>query len=185
MPRVNPVQPDDWTAEQREVLEPYRSEGRLLNIFMTLGNNPKALKAFAAWGGYVRRQTKLQEREKEIIILRMGWLSKAGYEWTQHKRLALACGLNELEIECIKAGPKAEGWIEKEAALLQAVDELHANYFVSNKTWNRLIASFGEASSMDVVYIAGHYAQVCMMLNTFGVQVEANGVLDPDFALFD
>jgi 4-carboxymuconolactone decarboxylase len=184
-PRVKPIQPAEWSPAQREALEPYQRDRRLLNIFMTIGNNPKALKAFATWGGYVRRETKLSEREKELVILRMGWLCKAGYEWTQHKRLALAAGLNEAEIERIKAGPKAEGWSEKERALLQAVDELQENYFVRQKSWERLVSLLGQDSAMDVVYIAGHYSQVCMILNTFGVQVEEGAILDPDFVMYD
>jgi 4-carboxymuconolactone decarboxylase len=180
-PRVKPATPSSWTPDQREVLEPYERDKRLLNIFMTIGNNPKALKAFATWGGYVRRETRLEEREKELVILRMGWLCKAGYEWTQHKRLALAAGLSEVEVERIKTGAAAPGWSDKEAALLETVDELQSAYFVSDKTWNRLRSHYSEASCMDVVYITGHYSQVCMILNTFGVQVEPNATLDPDF----
>lgn len=181
-PRITPLEKAGWTPEQREVLEAYERDNRLINIFTTIGRNPKALKAFATWGGYVRRETKLLEREKELIILRMGWLCMAGYEWTQHKRLGLAAGLSEREVERIKAGPKAEGWSEKEACLLQTVDELRASYFVRDRTWKKLVALYGEASAMDVVYITGHYSQVCMILNTFGVQIEKTATLDPDFA---
>lgn len=180
-PRVQPALPPNWSPEQREVLEPYEREGRLINIFTTIGNNPKALKAFAGWGAYVRRQTKLTEREKELIILRMGWLCRAGYEWTQHKRLGLAAGLSESEIARIKAGPGAQEWSEKESLLLRLVDELHDDYFVSDRTWNRLVELYSTEAIMDAVYIAGHYSQVCMILNTFGVQLEAGATLDPDF----
>jgi hypothetical protein len=34
---------------------------------------------------------------------------------------------------------------------------------------------------MDVVFTAGQYTQVCMMLNSFGVQLDEGQTLDPDF----
>ncbi len=37
---------------------------------------------------------------------------------------------------------------------------------------------------MDVVYTAGQYTQVSMMLNSFGVQLDAGLTLDPDLKHF-
>ena len=46
---------------------------------------PKAAKGFFAWANYVlSRRNDLPPREREIVILRIGFLCKSGYEWTQH-----------------------------------------------------------------------------------------------------
>ena len=37
---------------------------------------------------------------------------------------------------------------------------------------------------MDVVFTTGQYTQVSMMLNTFGVQLDAGQVLDPELKGF-
>jgi hypothetical protein len=39
---------------------------------------------------------------------------------------------------------------------------------------------FSEKQCMDVVFTAGQYTQVSMMLNTFGVQLDPGQKLDPD-----
>ena len=67
----------------------------MLNIFRTLINAPKAAKGFFAWANYVlSRRNDLPPREREIVILRIGFLCKSGYEWTQHTRIALNSGLS-------------------------------------------------------------------------------------------
>lgn len=176
-PRIEPLKQSDWTDEQRAVLEPFAKQGRLYNVFTTLGHNPTALQAFLAWGGYVMRKTQLNARERELLILRVGYLCKAGYEWAQHSRLGKDAGLTDAELACIKVGPSSH-WNERDRLLLQACDELHRNYFVSDATWSALLERFDRQQCMDLVFIVGHYTQVCMMLNTFGVQLDEG--LEPD-----
>ncbi|HZZ87182.1 MAG TPA: carboxymuconolactone decarboxylase family protein, partial [Caulobacteraceae bacterium] len=121
----------------------------------------------------------LPPREREIVILRVGFLCKSGYEFTQHTRIGLAEGLSADEIARIKAGPDA-GWSSADAALIRAADDLVGNHFVGDATWTQLKAHFDEKQCMDVVFTAGQYTQVSMFLNTFGVQLDEGQILDPD-----
>jgi alkylhydroperoxidase family enzyme len=185
--RVRPVDMNALTPDQAEVLASLGGggvipAGPVLNIFRTLAHAPKALKAFLGWGNYVLSQKNdLPAREREIVILRTGWLCRSGYEWTQHVEIGLRCGLTPDEISRLKAGPDA-GWSAADAALIRAADELHADQFVSTPTWTALLAHFSEKQAMDVVFTAGQYTQVCMVLNSFGVQLDDGQTLDPDFA---
>jgi alkylhydroperoxidase family enzyme len=182
-PRIAPVADADLTPEQSEALEAFRP-GPVLNIFRTLVRAPKALGRFNQWGGYVlSRRNDLPAREREIVILRTGYLCKSGYEWTQHVRIGLASGLNDDEIKRLKAGAEA-GWSAADAALIRASDELHNDQFITDATWAGLRAHFSEKACMDVVFTAGQYTQVSMMLNSFGVQLDQGQTLDPDLKGF-
>jgi 4-carboxymuconolactone decarboxylase len=182
-PRFAPLTDAELTPEQAEALEPMRP-GPVLNIFRTLAHAPKALARFNAWGGYVlSRRNDLAPREREIVILRTGYLCKSGYEWTQHRRIGLACGLTEDEIDRIKQGADA-GWGPADAALIRASDELHEGQFIGEATWAELGKHFSDKQRMDVVFTAGQYTQVSMILNTFGVQLDAGQTLDPDLKGF-
>jgi 4-carboxymuconolactone decarboxylase len=184
-PRIQPVPDDKLTPDQAELLAPMVKSGPVLNIFRTLITAPKAAKGFLAWGSYVlSRRNDLPPREREIVILRIGFLCKSGYEWTQHTRIALDCGLTEVEIARIKAGPDAPGWSAADAALLKASDELHHAHFISDATWSALRNNVSEKQCMDVVFTAGQYTQVSMILNTFGVQLDKGQTLDPDLRGF-
>lgn len=178
--RIEPLTLDACDDEQRAVLEPYAKQGRLYNIFATLGRNPQALQAFTAWGGYVLRKTDLPARDRELIILRVGFLCRAGYEWAQHSRLGKQAGLTDDEIARIKIGPSSLEWDPRDRLLLEATDELIRNYFIGDATWKLLKTLFDDRQCADLVYVIGHYTQVCMILNTFGIQLDADLELDPD-----
>ena len=180
-PRFTPLTDAEMNDEQNEVLAAMRARRDVSNIFRTLARTPKALKGFLAWGEYVlSRRNDLPAREREIVILRIGYLCRSGYEWTQHVRIGKAAGLTDPEIEAIKAGPDAPGWSAADKALLQACDELHHGHFITDPAWAALKDSFSDKQCMDVVFTAGNYTQVCMMLNSFGVQLDAGLTLDPD-----
>ncbi|MET3664485.1 carboxymuconolactone decarboxylase family protein [Caulobacter sp. 1776] len=189
-PRIRPLSPDALTAEQAEALAPLGGggvipAGPVLNIFRVMAHAPKALKAFLTWGNYIlSRHNDLPPREREIVILRTGFLCRSGYEWTQHSGIGLRCGLTVEEIQRLKEGPDASGWSPADAALIRASDELHHDQFVSNMTWAALLAHFSEKQAMDVVFTAGQYTQVTMLLNTFGVQLDEGQTLDPDLKSF-
>lgn len=179
-PRIAPLSDAELTPEQAEALEPFRP-GPVLNIFRTLAHAPKALKRFNDWGSYVlSRRNDLPAREREIVILRTGWLCRSGYEFTQHTRIGLTSGLSKDEIQRIKAGAEA-GWSAADAVLIRASDELHADQFISDATWAELRRCYSEKQCMDVVFTAAQYTQVSMLLNTFGVQVEEGQAVDPEF----
>ena len=178
-PRIAPVGDGEFTEDQLEALKDFR-DGPILNIFRTMVRAPKALTRFNAWGGYVlSRRNDLPPRQREIVILRTGFLCKSGYEWTQHVRIGLRDGLSQDEIGRIKQGAGA-GWSAADAALIKAADELHGDQFVTDATWAELSKHFTPKQCMDVVFTAGQYTQVSMFLNTFGVQLDEGQTLDPD-----
>jgi alkylhydroperoxidase family enzyme len=182
-PRITPVDPDRLNDDQREALKSF--PGRPFNIFLTLAHAPKALARFLDWGGYVlSRRNALPPREREIVILRTGFLCRSGYEFAQHEAIGLREGLTADEIGRIKAGADAPGWTSAERALIHATDELHADQFITDTTWAALGDHFDDKQRMDVVFTVGQYTQVSMMLNSFGVQLDAGLTLDPDLAAF-
>ncbi len=181
-PRIAPLSDAEMGPEQKEALKDFGST--ILNIFRTLAHAPKALTRFNAWGGYVlSRRNDLPAREREIVILRVGFLCKSGYEFTQHTRIGLDSGLSADEIERIKRGAGA-GWSPADAVLMRAADELHTDQFITDATWAELGKHYTQKQCMDVVFTTGQYTQVSMILNSFGVQLDAGQTLDPELKGF-
>ena len=179
-PRFEPVPPEQWTDQQRDVLKPVADGRTPLNIFTTLARKPKALKAFLSWSSYVLMRSSLPPRERELVILRVGFLCKSGYEWGQHVPIGKRGGLTDEEIARIKGGATAAGWSAVDAALLRACDEMYADQYISDPTWTTLAEHFTEEQLMDTVFAAANYIQVSTILNTFGIQLDAGITLDPD-----
>ncbi len=170
-PRIAPLQDNEWSEEQRELLT-RGSPARVLNIFRTLARHPDLYKRWTPFGNHILFKSTLSARDREIAILRVGHLCRSGYEFHQHTRVGKAAGLSDAEIERIKQGPEAEGWTPLERAILQAVDELHRDAFISDATWKALAAHYDEKQLIDLVFTVGQYTMVSMALNTLGVQIE-------------
>ena len=167
-PRVTPLADDRIDPEIRERL----GKGPLLNIFRTLAHHPGLLKRWLVFGNHVLGKSTLPAREREIAILRVGWLCRSGYEWGQHVAIGKASGLSDEEIARIAKGETAAGWSDADRALLRATDELHADAFVSDATWTELSRFLDTQQLMDFVFTVGQYHLVSMALNSFGVQPE-------------
>ena len=125
------------SAEDREMGERNKVNGEVVNIFRVLMNNPKLARSWSRFAGYILGGQSLPARDREILILRIGWLNQAAYEWEQHVRIGKAAGLTDDEIDRISKGPKA-GWDKHEAALVQAADDLREKSVVSEETWKQL-----------------------------------------------
>lgn len=172
-PRITPLQADEWSSEQRQMLEPIHRDGPFYNVLGTLSRHWDAAQKFTTWAYHIMGETStLTPRTREILILRIGWLCQAEYEWGQHVIFARKAGLSAEEIARIKQGPDAPGWTEAEANLLRATDELHAEAFVSDPTWAALARDYSEQQLMDIVLTVGQYNMVSMALNSFGVQLD-------------
>jgi 4-carboxymuconolactone decarboxylase len=178
-PRLAPAEPDVWDDKVRELLVKKRpeefgaAEQPVFNVFKTLANYPALMKRLAPWGNHVLFKSSLPPREREILILRAGWLARASYEWAHHVEIGLAtAGLTVADIQNIKAGPDDESVPPNDAVLLRAADELVRDQFVSDTTWAVLEERFTPEQLMDLVFTVGHYTMMCMALNSFGVQLE-------------
>ena len=172
-PRIPPLSDDDATPEQRALLDKARSRGRrVLNVQRTIARYPKLAQARAAFTQHVMGGSALPPREREILILRTGWLCQSAYEFGQHTRFGKRAGLSDDEIRRITAGPDAPDWDPFDATLLRAADELHTDAFIGDDTWAALADRYGQDQLMDVVFTVGQYHLVSMALNSFGVQLE-------------
>ena len=129
------------------------------------------MKRWTPFAGHILSKQTLPFRDRELLILRIGWLNQAEYEFAQHELIAKRGGLSDADIEWIKTGPGA-GWNEKERALLQAADDLFENSVVSDATWATLSKSYSTEQLMDVVFTIGQYNLVSWALNSFGVPLD-------------
>ena len=171
-PRISPLPEVEWGDDSQELLRRLESERRVLNIYRTLANHPKLLKRWSVFGNHVLFKNTLPPRERELLILRTGWLRRSAYEWGQHVVIAGRSGVSDVEIERVKQGPDADGWGAADAALLRAADELLEDAFITDETWESLTGQFSTEQLIDIIFTVGQYNLVSMALNTLGVQLD-------------
>lgn len=171
-PRLAPV--TDPTPEQQEQLAGAGLSapgGQPLNIFGTLVHNPRMLRRFNQLGGTLLFRSSLPDREREIVILRVGWNARSVYEFGQHTVIGRRAGLTDAEVSAL-AGGDLDGWSDDDRLLVAMVDDLCSSDCVSGETWQGLAARWDESQLVELLVLAGFYRLVSGFLNSAGVALD-------------
>jgi 4-carboxymuconolactone decarboxylase len=168
-PRVPAIGTEGRTPAQERMLA-----GRPdYNIYKTLAHDPELYERWSGLGQYLLNGSTLPPRDREIVILRMGWLCQSPYEWSQHARIAKASvPMTDAEVHKIAEGAAAQGLSDFERTLIRMVDELRYEAQISDETWAALRAKYSIEQTINAVYTAGQYQLVSMALNSLGVQLD-------------
>jgi 4-carboxymuconolactone decarboxylase len=171
-PRVKPKEKENWDEDDRDLMKPFINSGTAHNVFKTLLRHPSLMKRWMVFANHVLFKSTLSFRDRELVILRVGYLCEAGYEWAQHEIIGRKAGLDDAEVNTALAGPSCPGINKIDCLLLTATDELIGNAFIEDTTWNDLLEHFNEKQLVDLIFTVGQYNLVSMALNSLGVQLD-------------
>jgi alkylhydroperoxidase family enzyme len=174
-PRIPPQPQQEWPEDLQPLFTADIEGGERLgdlNIFTTLVRHPELFRNWMRFAGHILVNGELPFKDREILILRTGYNCRSPYEWGQHVRIALRGGVEREVIERVVAGPDAPGWDEREATLLRAADELHADARISERTWEELGGHLDERQLIELPMLVGQYHLVAFTLNSLGIQSE-------------
>jgi alkylhydroperoxidase family enzyme len=144
---------------------------RLPEIIRTLLRHPDLFNALTDVGIQLLSRGALTARDRELAILRIGWLCRAPYEWGEHVIIAKKSGITSAEIERVTQGSVASGWSVHEAALLRAAEELHADAIISDPTWAELAKALNERQLIELPALIGQYQAVAYYQNSLRLRL--------------
>ncbi|MEP7204547.1 MAG: carboxymuconolactone decarboxylase family protein, partial [Ilumatobacteraceae bacterium] len=147
-------------------------DGSPLNIFATLAHHPALLRRWLVFAAHVLAKSSLPPRDRELLILRTGWRCSSQYEFSQHAVIALRSDITADEVERTKWPIDQGDWVDHDAALLNAADELHDDAYISDATWTTLASRLADQQMLDVIFTVGNYHTVSFALNSCGVQLD-------------
>jgi alkylhydroperoxidase family enzyme len=146
------------------------------HLFTTLARHPRLFRRWLRFAGALMPGGRLPRRDTELVILRVAVNCDCEYERRHHEHLGRRAGLDDADFARVGEGPAAAGWSEREAALLGAVDELHADRTISDALWSRLRERFTDAELIELCMLVGHYEMLAMTINGLRIQPdELNG----------
>lgn len=151
---------DLWTAMGIEPLP------QLPEYFATMLRYPELVKSQAQMST-VLNNGELPFRCRELIILRVGWLCQAPFEWAQHVKAAKRAGLSSEEIERVTSGSIDPAWDEADRALIQAVDEMFEDAMISDQTFDILEKHFSMAQLVEIPMTVGAYQGTAYLQNSW------------------
>ena len=167
-PRLEPEPVDLMTPEARALYDKARGHLDRINVIQTMMHHPDLLRRWMPFFNHCLHKCELGLREREIVMLRIGRLCGSGYEWAQHKPIALERGVTEAEIAAVAAGSLGG----EEGLLVEAVNQLHHTSMIDDDLWGRLNGAYSLQQILDLIFVCGQYRMVSCTLNTLAVQLD-------------
>lgn len=171
-PRIPLLPVDEAKAAADEAGVPnYMAE---LAIFQVLLNHPSLARALNDLLATMLWHGKLDSRLRELVIMRIGWLTASDYEWTQHWRVAQGLGVSADDLLGVRDWQAYAGFGPAERAVLAATDDVVRDGAVSADSWAACEreVSADRAVLIELVTAIGAWRMVASILRSLQVPLE-------------
>ncbi len=187
--RLKLLEPSELTAEQRRTYDviaakmvPWAEasgfisktdDDRLIGPFNSILYSPKITSAFLALQEAEQKNTTLDDRVRQVVILTVGAVWECDYERYAHAAVARKAGMSETAIAALAKGDPAAGLSAKEQLAQRFTYEITANRKIDDALYSEACSAFGPQGLVDMLYLAGCYDTISSLLNTFKVPAPA------------
>ena len=172
MPRLPEIDTTQLSPEQRAIYDRMmRERGHMRGPFAVwlrhaelCDNTLKLQEMFAS-------RIKLERRLLELMILVAARSATAQYAWFIHEPHALKFGISPEIVQAIRERRTPNFTRDDERLVYDITLELNTTRTLSEASYQRGMAMFGEQVMVELVSAIGFYAMVAMTLNAFAVPV--------------
>jgi 4-carboxymuconolactone decarboxylase len=191
-PRVPPLPRSSWDDSVRDavrsafpgdVADRFLSDGpdamALPNAIGMFLHHPALAGRWLAYNNVLLWDGTLDARLRELVVLRVGWLTRSRYEWAQHVRLGARFGVTADDVDAIARDAHGAAWSELERAAVDAADQLVGDHRVDDATWSRLAAHLDQRQLVELLFVVGTYTCLAMVFNATGVALDPGSDLPP------
>jgi alkylhydroperoxidase family enzyme len=107
--------------------------------FRVLANNPGVARVAYSQLIQLLENNKFDTRLRELMIMRIGWVTGSAYEWTQHWRVATTAGIPPEDILAVRDWRNSERLTPADKAILAATDECLVGKSISDASWAEVV----------------------------------------------
>ncbi|HEY4139707.1 MAG TPA: carboxymuconolactone decarboxylase family protein [Casimicrobiaceae bacterium] len=165
--RLPPLEADALTDVQRRAAEELAAgpRGGVIGPFVPLLRSPELLQHAQRMGEYLRYRSAIGTRLSELAILLIARFWSQQVEWSIHAPIAAKVGIAAETIRAIAAARRPEILSDDETIVYELCFELNVNQDVSDSTFERALARFGEQGVVDLIGLNGYYTFLAMVMN--------------------
>ena len=177
--RMPPLKRAKMTAEQRADADAMIAgpRGFLTGSYQPILRSPGLMRPLDQVGEYVRFKCNLELRINEMaaVMAARHWTQQ--YEWEAHCRWGRKFGVRQSIMDAVAEGRRPEKMARDEAVVYDFFTELFANKSVSDATYARAVAEFGESGVIDLLGVVGYYTMLAMVMNVARTPAQHGAVL--------
>lgn len=179
--RLPTLAPEAYSEAQKQAAQVFAAQrgAPVFGPFGVLIRSPEVMTHASALGEYLRYRSAIGTRLSELAILVVARQWTQDYEWSAHAPIALKVGIAPAIVEAIADGRRPEGMGDDEAVVHDFSIELQRNRRVSDVTYGRALALFGEQGVIDLTAINGYYSLLAMTMNVARTPIPENGTRLP------
>jgi len=165
--RLPPIPADKLTEAQKKAAAEFLVERKqeVFGPFVPLSRSPQLMINAAKMGTYLRFGNSLPRDVSEFAILLVSRRFTQQYEWYVHAADGKTAGLSDAIIQAVADGRRPEGMTDGMEIVYEFSNELNDFHSVTDRTYARMVAKFGEQGMMDLIGLNGYYSMISMVLN--------------------
>lgn len=147
--------------------------GRLLNLYRALLHSPALAGAWLEFNNAVRFQTALDDRLRELAIVRIAYLNGAGYVVSIHReRYAEPAGVSRAEVNALANWSRSKRFAPRERAMLRYADAMTRDVKVPAAVFQALRRHFDERGLVELTVLVAAYNMHTRVLKALDVDPE-------------
>jgi len=179
--RIKSLAPDEFDADARELVARLRQTlgletAEMPPVFGLMLRHPGLFRCQMDMGVQLLGKGEIGPRERELAILRVGWLCRAPFEWGEHVDIAKRYGVTDAEIERVTQGSSAPGWSDHDRAIVKGVEELLGDKMISDVTWDLLARTWTERQLLEFPMLVGQYFATALQQNSLRVRLANDNI---------
>lgn len=152
---------------------------RLVGPLRAALHNPELADRWQKMGALLRFGTSIAPRLSELAILVTARRWNSQLEWYIHAEAARVAGLPQAVIDAIAQSRAPVFDDAQDAAVYEFARQLQQGGQVSEPVYQQVLATHGEAGTVELGAIVGYYTMVAMTLNLHHIPLPDEGVADP------
>jgi AhpD family alkylhydroperoxidase len=168
--RVPAIEPGSRPANAEVEARLMARRGRISPLYRVLMHAPPIAEGWERLLTAVRQDTGVDPALREMIILRVAVLNRAGFEFDAHVPFARQAGVSDARIEALRAPALPTDLDEDERDVLTLTDTLTRDVSVEDALMDRLQARHGDQGLVELVTTVAAYNMVSRFLVALGVR---------------
>ena len=171
IPLVDPESPDPEVAAVFDAIRAHGGEP--LHLHRTLAQAPALLRPFLDLAFALRLNAKTPRRDRELVILRTLQHTRGEYGFVHHRRMGLAAGLTEDQIDDLARWRDSGRFTARERALLAYTDGMFAPGGVDAPTFEAAAGHLPAPGDLvEITLTSAFYSAVAQLTNTLCIPVD-------------